>query len=123
MKKIELGEAQEQFARLIWEHEPISSGELVKLCAEQLNWKKATTYTVLHNLIEKGLFQNENRIVTSVISKDQFYAASFEEILENSYQGSLPQFLVAFSSHKRLTKKEAEEIRNMIDLFCRENDL
>ncbi|MBR4768314.1 MAG: BlaI/MecI/CopY family transcriptional regulator [Lachnospiraceae bacterium] len=114
MKMIELGHIQEQFAGLIWDHEPISSGELVKLCEKELNWKKATTYTVLHNLCDKGLFKNEKSIVTSVISRDEFYAASFERILESSYKGSLPAFLAAFTSHKKLTPEEAEEIRQMI---------
>lgn len=115
MEVIELGNIQERFANIIWNHEPISSGELVKLCEKELNWKKATTYTVLHNLCERGLFKNEQTIVTSIISRDEFYSASFERILENSYQGSLPSFLAAFTSHKRLTPEEAEEIRRMID--------
>ncbi len=115
MKVIELGNIQERFANIIWEHEPVSSGELVKICEKELNWKKPTTYTMLHSLCERGLFKNEKTIVTSVISRDAFYAASFERILVNSYQGSLPSFLAAFTSQKKLSPEEAEEIRALID--------
>ena len=115
MEVIELGNIQECFANIIWDHEPISSGELVKICEKELNWRKPTTYTVLHNLCERGLFKNEKTIVSSIISRDEFYSASFERILNNSYQGSLPSFLAAFTSHKKLTPEEAEEIRVMID--------
>jgi len=117
MIDIELGAVQEHFADIVWKNEPIGSGELVKLCEKELNWKKPTTYTVLRKLCEKGLLKNENGIVTSLISKEQFYAAKSEQIVEDSYSGSLPAFIAAFISNKKLTPKEAEEIQQMIDSF------
>lgn len=117
----ELGVVQERFADIVWAHEPISSGELVKLCEKELNWKKPTTYTVLRKLSEKGLLQNENGIVTSLISKEEFYSAKSEQIIEESFEGSLPAFVAAFISRKNLTEKEADEIQKMIDAFRRES--
>ena len=117
MKDMELGAVQERFADIVWANEPIASGELVKLCEKNLNWKKPTTYTVLRKLCEKGILQNEDGIVTSVISRDEFYSAKSEQIIEDSYDGSLPAFIAAFTSHKKLTAKEVEEIQQMIDTF------
>ena len=120
MSQIELGDIQEIFANIVWEHEPIGSGELVKICEKQLNWKKPTTYTVLRKLCEKGLFQNVNGAVTSVISHDEFYSAKSEQFVEETFHGSLPAFIAAFISRKDLTSKEAEEIQQMIDAFKKE---
>ena len=120
MIDIELGAVQERFADIVWAHEPIGSGELVKLCEKELSWKKPTTYTVLRKLCEKGLLKNENGIVSSLISKEAFYAAKSGQIVEDSYQGSLPAFVAAFISQKKLTKKEADEIQAMIDAFRKE---
>ena len=117
MIDFELGAVQERFADIVWANEPIGSGELVKICDKELNWKKATTYTVLRKLCEKGLLKNEDGIVTSLISKEQFYSAKSEQIVEDSYAGSLPAFVAAFISNKKLTAKEAEEIQQMIDAF------
>lgn len=117
MKYMELGAVQERFADIVWANEPIASGELVKLCEKDLNWKKPTTYTVLRKLCEKGILQNEDGIVTSIISRDEFYSAKSEQIIEDSYDGSLPAFIAAFTSHKKLTAKEVEEIQQMIDTF------
>ncbi|MDD6733306.1 MAG: BlaI/MecI/CopY family transcriptional regulator [Lachnospiraceae bacterium] len=117
---LELGYVQERFADIVWAHEPVESGELVKICERELNWKKPTTYTVLRKLCEKGLFQNENGIVTSRISRDVFYSAKSEQIVEDSFNGSLPAFIAAFISRKNLTEKEADEIQRMIDTFRRE---
>lgn len=114
---IELGAIQERFADLVWANEPISSGELVKLCEKELNWKKTTTYTVLRKLCEKGLLQNENGTVRSLISREDFYASKSEQIIEDSYRGSLPAFIAAFISRKELSKQDAEEIQRMIDAF------
>lgn len=116
----ELGAVQERFADIVWENEPVSSGELVKLCETELNWKKPTTYTVLRKLCEKGLLQNENGIVTSLISRDAFYSAKSEQIIEESFNGSLPSFIAAFIARKNLTEKEADEIQQMIDAFRKE---
>lgn len=120
---LELGFVQERFADIVWAHEPVGSGELVKICERELNWKKPTTYTVLRKLCEKGLLQNENGIVTSRISRDDFYSAKSEQIVEESFKGSLPAFIAAFISRKNLTEKEANEIQRMIDAFRREGEV
>lgn len=117
---VELGVIQERFADIVWANEPVSSGDLVKLCKEELNWKKPTTYTVLRKLCEKGLFQNVGGIVTSLIPRDEFYSAKSEQIIEESFDGSLPAFVAAFISRKSLTEKEANEIQRMIDAFRKE---
>ena len=117
MSEIELGAVQERFADLIWAHEPIGSGELVRLCERELRWKKPTTYTVLRKLCEKGLLRNEGGVVTSRVSKEEFYSAKSEQVVRESFQGSLPAFVAAFISRKTLSAKEAEEIQKMIDAF------
>ncbi len=117
MTDMELGVVQERFADLVWANEPVASGELVKICEKELEWKKSTTYTVLRKLCEKGLFKNEDGTVTSIISKDEFYSAKSKQIVEDSYSGSLPAFIAAFISNKKLTAKEADEIQKMIDEF------
>ena len=117
MIDLELGAVQERFADIVWANEPVTSGELVKLCERELKWKKPTTYTVLRKLCEKGLLQNENGIVTSRISREEFYASKSEQIIEESYQGSLPAFVAAFTSRNKLSAQEAEEIQKMIDSF------
>lgn len=118
--ELELGAIQERFADIVWANEPVGSGELVKICEKELNWKKATTYTVLRKLCEKGLLKNENGVVSSMISKEDFYSAKSEQIIEESYEGSLPAFIAAFISRKNLTAKEADEIQKMIDTFREE---
>ena len=118
--ELELGAIQERFADIVWANEPVGSGELVKICEKELNWKKATTYTVLRKLCEKGLLKNENGVVSSLISKEEFYSAKSEQIIEESYEGSLPAFIAAFISRKNLTAKEADEIQKMIDTFRKE---
>ena len=117
MMDLELGIVQERFADIVWANEPVGSGELVKICEKELNWKKPTTYTVLRKLCEKGLLKNENGIVSSVISREDFYSSKTEQIIEESFDGSLPAFIASFISHKNLTAKEAEEIQKMIDTF------
>lgn len=118
--ELELGAIQERFADIVWANEQVGSGELVKICEEELNWKKATTYTVLRKLCEKGILKNENGVVSSLISKEEFYSAKSEQIIEESYEGSLPAFIAAFISRKNLTAKEADEIQKMIDTFREE---
>ena len=119
MIDFELGEVQARFADLVWANEPIGSGELVKLCQTELNWKKPTTYTVLRKLCEKGIFQNENGAVTSLISREDFYSAKSEQFVEETFQGSLPAFVAAFMSRKALSDEEANEIQRMIDAYRR----
>lgn len=120
MIDIELGAVQERFADIVWAHEPIGSGELVKICRKELNWKKSTTYTVLRKLCEKGLLQNVDGVVSSLISREAFYSLKSEQIVEDSYQGSLPAFVSAFISRNDLTIQEADEIQRMIDTFKKE---
>lgn len=117
MKEIELGNVQAAFADIIWNNEPIGSGELVKICERELNWKKPTTYTVLRKLCEKGLFKNEDGVVISVISRDEFNASKSEKFVEDTYEGSLPAFIAAFMSHKKISKSEIDEIQKMINEY------
>ena len=117
MINIELGAVQERFADLVWANEPIASGELVRICEKELQWKKPTTYTVVRKLCEKGLLRNADGIVTARISRDEFYAKKSEQIVQGSYQGSLPAFVAAFVSRNGLSAGEADEIRQMIDAF------
>lgn len=117
MEDIRLGIVEAHFANIIWENEPLSSGELVKKCDEILGWKKSTTYTVLKKLCEKGIFKNENSIVTSIISKEEYYAIQSENFVEETFEGSLPAFIAAFSKRKKLSAEEVDKIRQMIDSY------
>jgi len=110
-----LGVIESKFADIIWNNEPLGSGELVKLAQNELEWKKSTTYTVLRKLCSRGIFRNVNGTVTSCISKEEFYAKQSKQYVEEEFGGSLPAFLAAFTSGKKLSKKEADEIRKMID--------
>lgn len=121
MKDIELGAVQERFADIVWANEPLGSGELVKLCEKELGWKKPTTYTVLRKLCEKGLLQNEDGVVTTLMTREDFYSAKSEQIVEDSYEGSLPVFIAAFTSRKKLSNAEVDEIQKMIDEFKKGN--
>ena len=120
MDNMELGEVQLRFAELVWHYAPLPSGELVKLCQRELNWKKPTTYTVLRKLCEKGLFKNENGLVSVVMTQEQFYAAKSEQFVEDAFDGSLPAFITAFTSRKKLSAAEVDEIQRMIDTFRKE---
>lgn len=115
--EFELGKIQEQFAELIWENEPISSGELVQLSSKKFGWKKSTTYTVLKKLCEKGLFQNNVGVVTSLISKEEFIMQRSEELVHKSFGGSLPMFVSAFISKNRLSASDVEALQKMIDKY------
>jgi BlaI family penicillinase repressor len=115
MKEYKLTESEEKFAELIWQNEPIGSGDLVKLCEKEMNWKKSTTYTVLKKLGEKGIFQNENAVVSSLITKDEYYSRQSIRFVEDTFGGSLPKFLTAFISGKKLSKYQAEELKRLID--------
>jgi len=110
-----LAEAESRFADIIWNHEPISSRLLAELAEKELSWKKSTTYTVLKRLCLKGLFQNREGTVTSVISKEAYIAMQSEQFVEQTFSGSLPAFLVAFGSRKKLTDREVEELRGIIE--------
>ncbi len=117
MKEYKLAETEARFAELIWQKEPISSPELVKLCEKEFNWKKSTTYTVLKKLCDRGIFRNEKAEVTSLVSKEEFYSHKSRKFVEDSFGGSIPRFLTAFMGGKKLTEKQAEEIKNLIDDF------
>ncbi len=112
-----LGYVESKFADLIWAREPLHSRELVKLCEAELNWKKPTTYTVLRRLCERGLFRNEGGMVSACISREEFYAMQSERVVEETFSGSLPSFLAAFTRRRSLTADEIAEIRSMIDSF------
>lgn len=115
MADMRLGVVETRFADLIWEHEPISSGELVKLCEQKLSWKKSTTYTILRRLCERGIFLNQKGTVTSLISKDEFNAMQSEKFVEDTFEGSLPRFLAAFSTRKKLPDDELNQLQKLID--------
>ncbi|MBR0509177.1 MAG: BlaI/MecI/CopY family transcriptional regulator [Clostridia bacterium] len=110
-------ESEYRFCLILWAQEPIGSTALVKLCKEQLGWSKATTYTVIKRLSERGVLKNENAVVTSLVSKDEVQAAQVDELVDKTFEGSLPAFLAAFGKHRRLNKAEVSELRALIDSF------
>ncbi len=112
-----LGMVESRFADIIWQNEPVSTSDLVKIAENQLNWKRSTTYTVLKRLSERGIFKNDSGTVTSLISRDEFYSMQSEKFVEETFQGSLPAFLAAFTSRKALSKKEIDELRNLINSY------
>lgn len=115
MAEIQMGVIESRFADMIWEREPVTSSELVKLTAVEFNWKRTTAHNVLRRLIDKGIFQNQNGIVTSIISRQDFYSMHSKKFVEESFNGSLPDFIAAFTKGSRLTPEEADEIRKLID--------
>ncbi len=120
MKNKKLGAVESRFADIIWANEPLTTSQLVKLCEAELTWKRTTTYTVLKRLSEAGLFQNIDGVVTSLLSRDEFYAKQSEAFVEETFQGSLPAFLAAFTSSKKLSKKDIEELERLIDSYKEE---
>lgn len=115
MSELKMGAVESRFADIIWQQEPVASPELVRLAAQELSWKKSTTYTVLKRLCERGIFQNENGTVTSRISKKEFYAMQSEQFVAETFDGSLPAFLAAFTSRKKLSEEEIDQLRRLID--------
>ena len=115
MADIQLGIVESRFADMIWDSVPISSGDIVKMAESTLGWKKSTTFTVLRRLCEKGLFRNEKGTVTSVISKQDFYSMQSEQFIDETFGGSLPAFLAAFTKRKKLSALEIEELRRMVN--------
>ena len=118
--EVRLAYVESNFADIIWENEPVGSGELVKLCEERLSWKKSTTYTVLRKLCERGIFQNVDGTVTSILSKKEVQVAQSEQFLSENFGGSLPAFIAAFTSKNKLTRKEILEISKLIDTIGEE---
>lgn len=117
MEDFRLGVVETRFAELIWSHEPLTSGELVKLCAKELEWKKSTTYTVLKKLCDRGIFQNQDGVVTSVLSQKEFQSRQSRRFVEDTFSGSLPAFIAAFAEGGELSDRELLEIRRMIDSY------
>lgn len=115
METPKIFESEYRFCLILWEHEPIKSKELVKLCEKQLGWKSTTTYTVIKRLSERGILKNEHTVVTSLISKDQIQEAEMEELIDKKFEGSLPAFIAAFGRHKRLSDEKMEELRKLIE--------
>lgn len=115
MADIRMGPAETQFAEIIWENEPIASGMLSKKAEEVLNWKKTTSFTVLKRLCERGIFQNQGGMVTSLISREEFFARHSEAYVQETFGGSLPAFLAAFSTRRKLTEKEIDEMKDLIE--------
>lgn len=113
-----LGVVEAKFADIIWQHEPIPSGELVKLCNQELGWKKPTTYTVLRKLCEKGIFQNKNSVVSSLISKEEYIGMQCQSFVEEKFNGFLPAFVNAFTKQRKLTQDEVAELRKIIESCC-----
>lgn len=114
-----LAEVESRFADLIWNNEPLTSRTLAELAEQELSWKKSTTYTVLKRLCQKGIFQNMDGMVTSLISKDAFFAMQSEQFVEQTFSGSLPAFLAAFGSRKKLSDREVEELQKIIESMRR----
>lgn len=110
-------ESEYRFCLILWEHEPVKSSELVKLCREQLGWKPTTTYTVLRRLSDRGVLKNENTVVTSLVSKDEVQAAEIGELVEKKFEGSVPAFFAAFTKRRKISQEEIDEVQKMIDHF------
>ncbi|MDD3369168.1 MAG: BlaI/MecI/CopY family transcriptional regulator [Lachnospiraceae bacterium] len=117
MLKYQLGDADARFAEIIWSNEPISSGDLVKLCEQEMSWKKSTVYTVLRKLCQRGIFENNDSIVTSKISREKFMQLQSIEFVADTFGGSLPGFLTAFMGGKKLDKEQAEKIKQLIEQY------
>lgn len=114
MQENKLGYMEGRFAELIWEHAPIRTGDLVKLCLEQFDWKRTTTYTMLKRLCQRGLFTNENGTVQAMLTKEEFDGRQSEQFVEETFGGSLPAFIAAFTKNRSLSDQEAEEIQRLI---------
>lgn len=115
-------ESEYRFCLVMWEHEPVAAAELVKLCQQRLGWKRTTTYTVIKRLGERGVLQNENGVVTSLVSKEEAQASEIEELVEKKFEGSLPAFISAFTKHQTLSEQEIDEVQRMIDRIRKGGD-
>ena len=113
-------ESEYRFCLILWEYEPVKSGELVRLCQEQLGWKPTTTYTVIKRLSERGVLKNENTVVCSLVSKDEVQAAEIDELVEKKFEGSLPSFIAAFAKHRQISDAEIDEMQRIIEQYRKE---
>ncbi len=120
MNELRLGAVESQFADIVWQNAPLSTARLVELCAQRLSWKRTTTYTVLKRLCQRGLFRTENAVVSAILSRQEFYSMQSEQFVEQTFDGSLPAFVAAFASRKKLTEQEVSELRRMIDAWGEE---
>ena len=114
MDDLRLGAIESRFADIIWDNAPLGSGELVKLAAQELGWKKSTTYTVLKKLCERGLFRNDGGTVSVQLTREEFHAMQSERFLDETFSGSLPAFIAAFSTRKKLSEEELRELEELI---------
>lgn len=117
METPKIFESEYRFCLILWEHEPVKSTELVKLCQEELGWKKATTYTVIKRLAERGVLKSEDAIVTSIVSREEVQTAELDELVEKTFGGSLPAFIAAFGRRQKLSDKQLKELQEMIDSY------
>lgn len=117
METPKIFESEYRFCEILWENEPVSSGQLVQLCREKLEWKKSTTYTVIRRLAGRGVLKSENAVVTSLVSKEEVQSRESAEVVERTFSGSLPGFIAAFTRKKPLTPEEADEIQKIIDSY------
>lgn len=117
METPKIFDSEYRFCQILWEHEPVNSTELVRLCRDALGWKKSTTYTVIRRLSERGVVKLENTVVTALVSREQVQRSESREFVDRTFNGSLPQFIAAFASGKKLSRQEAEEIRRLIDAY------
>lgn len=115
MPEYRLGEIESRFADIIWREEPLTSRRLSELALEALSWKRTTTYTVLKRLCDRGLFQNRDGTVTALVSREEFYARQSEQFVQETFAGSLPAFVAAFGSRKKLSEREIDELQKLID--------
>lgn len=117
METPKIFESEYRFCLILWEHEPVNSTKLVELCKEKLGWSKATTYTVIRRLGERGVLVNENAVVRTLVSKEEAQASRVEEMMEETFQGNLPAFLAAFTRSKKLTRQEIDQLKAMIGSY------
>jgi len=122
MDNYKLGAVESRFADIIWGNEPLTTNELIRFCEKELHWKRTTTYTVLKKLSGHGIFQMKDKQVTSLISREEYYALRSEQFVEETFQGSLPAFIAAFTKRKALSEREVSEIREMIDGAGKQED-
>lgn len=112
---MKLGSVESRFADIVWEYAPVTTAELVRLCARELDWKRTTTYTVLKKFCQRGIFLTENSMVTVLITREEYYARESADLVSHAFNGSLPAFLVAFTRNKRLTEEEIDQLQQLID--------
>lgn len=115
-------ESEYRFCLILWEHEPATTTQLVKLCREKLEWKRTTTYTVIKRLCERGVLKNDGGVITSLVSKDQAQAAEIDELVEKKFEGSIPAFVAAFGRRQRLSQEDIQQMQQLIDRYRKEGD-